>query len=62
MNASPMPELYAAIHGTLLPLFNIPEPRRAQVAGELLPRARIYHTTKYQLLEEPGTARNCNLP
>ena len=56
MNANPMPELYAAIHGTLLPFFDIPEPRRPQVAEELLPRARIYHTTKYQLLEEPGAA------
>ncbi|GGG89841.1 hypothetical protein GCM10007415_25160 [Parapedobacter pyrenivorans] len=53
-----MPEHYTAIHDTLLPFFDIPEERRAQVANELFPRARIYHTTRYQLLEDPGVAED----
>lgn len=50
--------LHTAIHDTLLPVFNLPEPRRARVAEALLPRARIHHTTKYQLLEDPGAAED----
>lgn len=58
MNADPIPQLHTAIHDMLLPLFNLPEPRRAQITDELLPRARIYHTTRYQLLEDPGVAED----
>ncbi|MFC7524197.1 hypothetical protein ACFQRK_09605 [Parapedobacter sp. GCM10030251] len=56
MNTNSASELYTAIRDTLLPLFDLPEPRRAQVTEELLPRVKIYHTTQYQLLEEPGAA------
>lgn len=58
MTANHTPEHYAAIHGMLLPLFDIPKPRLAQAAEALLHRTRIYHTTKYQLLEEPGAAED----
>lgn len=58
MNADPIPQLHTAIHGALLPFFEIPQECRARAAETLLPRARIYHTTRYQLLEDPGVAED----